>query len=96
MDVTRQCVAALIWTLDCFIGFFLAFPPGRRDNPASVPQNVRRWWWRWKPSWLVRWNSSQHKVTFDLHRAGGLWLWPLLLVFAWSASPSISLKCTTR
>jgi uncharacterized iron-regulated membrane protein len=78
-------VAALIWTLDCFIGFFLTFPPARRDNsPESVRQNFRRWWWRWKPSWLVRWNSGQHKVTFDLHRAGGLWLWPLLLVFAWS------------
>ncbi len=25
-----------------------------------------------------------YKLTFDLHRAGGFWLWPLLLVFAWS------------
>jgi len=24
-------------------------------------------------------------VNFDLHRAGGLWFWPLLFVFAWSS-----------
>jgi uncharacterized iron-regulated membrane protein len=78
-------IAALIWTFDCFIGFFLTFPPARKDDSAdSTQQGARRWCWRWKPSWLVRWKSGQHKVTFDLHRAGGLWLWPLLLVFAWS------------
>ncbi|MEA1120335.1 PepSY domain-containing protein, partial [Klebsiella pneumoniae] len=29
-------------------------------------------------------NSSAYKINFDLHRAGGLWIWPMLLVFAWS------------
>ena len=25
------------------------------------------------------------RVHFDLHRAGGLWLWPLLFIFGWSS-----------
>ena len=40
---------------------------------------------RWRPAWLVRWRARGHKFNFDLHRAGGLWLWPMLLVFAWSS-----------
>ena len=28
---------------------------------------------------------SFYRVNFDLHRAGGLWLWAMLLVFAWSS-----------
>ncbi|QSA96566.1 PepSY-associated TM helix domain-containing protein [Methylococcus sp. EFPC2] len=28
---------------------------------------------------------SPHRINFDLHRAGGLWLWVLLLIFAWSS-----------
>jgi uncharacterized iron-regulated membrane protein len=28
-------VAALIWTLDCFIGFFRTSPPARRDDSAD-------------------------------------------------------------
>jgi uncharacterized iron-regulated membrane protein len=33
----------------------------------------------------VKWRGSFTRVNFDLHRAGGLWLWPLLFVFAWSS-----------
>ena len=29
--------------------------------------------------------AASYRVNFDLHRAGGLWLWPLLFVFAWSS-----------
>jgi uncharacterized iron-regulated membrane protein len=68
-------IAALVWTVDCFIGFYLTLPPGRR-----------RWWERWRTAWQVRpWRSGAFRFNFDLHRAGGLWLWPLLLVFAWSS-----------
>lgn len=74
-------IAALIWTIDCFVGFYLSLPVRvRRGN--GTPR--RSWPARWRPSWLVRWRSSPYKITFDLHRAGGLWIWPLLLVFAWS------------
>lgn len=70
-------LAALIWTVDCFVGFYLTLPVWRRT--AAGPG----WWSHWRPAWRVR-RSSGYKLTFDLHRAGGLWLWPLLLVFAWS------------
>lgn len=72
-------LAALVWTIDCFVGFYLTLPP-----PA--PQRARApLFERWRPSWRVRWKSAPYKLNFDLHRAGGLWLWPLLLVFAWSS-----------
>jgi uncharacterized iron-regulated membrane protein len=79
-------LAALIWTLDCFVGFCLTLPVRQRramDREAKAP--LAGWWKRWRPSWAVRWNKSRYKLNFDLHRAGGLWLWPLLLVFAWSS-----------
>lgn len=72
-------VAALVWTIDCFVGFYLTLPP-RAPRPARAP-----FFQRWRPSWRVRWKSTPYKLNFDLHRAGGLWLWPLLLVFAWSS-----------
>lgn len=68
-------IAALIWTVDCFVGFYLTLPLRRAD-----------WWRRWGKAWRVRVPvTSGHKLNFDLHLASGLWLWPLLLVFAWSS-----------
>lgn len=86
-------VAALVWTLDCFVGFYLTLPLRLQRSKGDVWQSLSgRWWARWKPSWLVRWRASSYKLTFDLHRAGGLWLWPVLLVFAWS---SVSFNLTS-
>jgi uncharacterized iron-regulated membrane protein len=73
-------VAALIWTLDCFVGFALTLPIRPKTAHPSFPS----WWRRWKPAWMVRRHARGYKLHFDLHRASGLWLWPLLLVFAWS------------
>lgn len=67
-------IVALIWVLDTFIGFYLTLPARFGSS----------WLSRWKPSWLVRWTGGETKLTFDLHRAGALWIWPLLFVFAWS------------
>jgi uncharacterized iron-regulated membrane protein len=68
-------IAALVWTLDCFISFLL-----------TLPHTPQRWWHRWRQAWQVRGPSAgSMKFTFDLHRASGLWLWPVLLVFAWSS-----------
>jgi uncharacterized iron-regulated membrane protein len=67
-------VVALIWTLDCFVGFYLTLPRGQGS-----------FWKRWKHAWWVKWSSSLFRVNFDLHRAGGLWSWRLLFVFAWSS-----------
>lgn len=36
-------------------------------------------------SWTVRWRGGNYQVTFDLHRAGGLWPWAMLFVLAWSS-----------
>lgn len=68
-------IAALIWTLDCFVGFYLTLPVTRR-----------RWWAHWTKSWRVKAPPpSSYRLNFDLHRSGGLWLWPILFVFAWSS-----------
>lgn len=84
-------IAALIWVLDTFIGFYLTLPVRRTRQQIPVNSGAPSWWSRWKPSWLVRWTGGETKLTFDLHRAGGLWLWPILFVFAWS-SVSFNLK----
>jgi uncharacterized iron-regulated membrane protein len=70
-------LAALVWTLDCFVGFYLTLPPGALGKAGFLR--------RWRPSWKLRYPSTGYKLTFDLHRAGGLWLWPILLVFALSS-----------
>jgi uncharacterized iron-regulated membrane protein len=67
-------VVALIWTLDCFVGFYL-----------TLPVAMSRFWRRWRRSWLINRRAGFFRINFDLHRAGGLWLWPALLLFAWSS-----------
>lgn len=68
-------VAALAWTIDCFVGFWLTLP--------AVP---RGWWRKWRHAWTLKLPSpSAFRLNFDLHRAAGLWLWPMLFVFAWSS-----------
>jgi uncharacterized iron-regulated membrane protein len=88
-------VLALLWTVDCFIGAYLTLPARQRKagliksghlkselTAQAKPYSWLRRWWR---AWQVRWQSGAAKVNFDLHRAGGLWLWAMLLVFAWSS-----------
>lgn len=67
-------VVALVWTLDSFVGFYLTLPRG------SGP-----FWQRWRQAWRVKWKANSTRVHFDLHRAGGLWFWPLLFIFGWSS-----------
>jgi uncharacterized iron-regulated membrane protein len=67
-------IVALVWTLDGFVAFYL-----------TLPVKFRGFWRRWKPSWLIKWPADFFRLNFDLHRAGGLWVWPLLLIFAWSS-----------
>lgn len=66
-------VIALIWTLDCFIGLVLTFP---RSTPFLR---------KWQPAWQIKRGASAYRLNLDVHRAFGLWLWLLLLVFAWSS-----------
>lgn len=67
-------LVAVIWTIDCFIAFYLTLP--RRRGPFFL---------RWKYAWRIKWSASTFRVNFDLHRASGLWTWPFLFIFAWSS-----------
>ena len=59
-------LTGMVWSLDCFIALWLAFPN----------------WRQWRKSLAFRWRSGGYKLVFDLHRSGGVWLWGLLLVLA--------------
>jgi uncharacterized iron-regulated membrane protein len=68
-------IAALLWTLDCFVGAYLTFPA-----QSSSP---RPWLSRWGSAWLMKTGQLFGSI-FTFHRAAGLWLWAMLFVFAWS------------
>lgn len=65
---------AIAWTIDCFVAFTLTLP-------VSLSNFWRRWWLAWR----VRPGGTAYRLNVDVHRASGLWLWPLLFVFAWSS-----------
>ncbi|HXW70657.1 MAG TPA: PepSY-associated TM helix domain-containing protein [Methylocella sp.] len=67
-------VVALLWTLDCFVGFYL-----------TLPVVITAFWDRWRPAWQIKRRAGFFRLNFDLHRASGLWLWPMLFIFAWSS-----------
>ncbi|MGH7879449.1 MAG: PepSY-associated TM helix domain-containing protein [Candidatus Binataceae bacterium] len=67
-------IVALVWTLDCFVGFYL-----------TLPVSSNAFWRRWESAWLIKRPARAFRLNFDLHRASGLWLWPILLIFAWSS-----------
>lgn len=81
---------ALIWTVDCFVGLYLTLParprPAVARAGAASEMSARRksWLERWRPSWRVRWRGGSYKVNFDLHRAGGLWIWGVLFLIAFT------------
>ncbi|WP_347987583.1 PepSY-associated TM helix domain-containing protein [Methylomonas sp. AM2-LC] len=82
-------IAALIWTMDCFLAFYLTFPVRRGVSKVGAkvdfPQQDRGFWSRWAIAWKIKFPASAFRVNFDLHRAGGLWTWLILFVFAWSS-----------
>jgi len=81
-------IIAIVWTIDCFTGFYLTLPPAKqRANTidAAAPTAARSWLRRWKPAWLVRWRAGATKLNFDLHRAFSLWTWGLLFIVAFTA-----------
>lgn len=81
-------VVALLWTLDCFVAFYLTLPARKKARSSaslgSAATRERGFWARWKPSWLVRTEHGAYKLNFDLHRAGGLWTWGLAFVIAFT------------
>jgi uncharacterized iron-regulated membrane protein len=77
---------AILWLVDNFVGAYLTFPkraPGGIE--AAFVGRRRAWIERWRSAWLIKLNGSGYRFTFDLHRAGGLWLWFVLGVLALSS-----------
>lgn len=73
-------IVAALWTIDCFVGMYLTFPTTRSANSAKR----KSWFQRWLPSWLIK-TGQLFSGIFTFHRAAGLWLWAMLLIFAWTA-----------
>ncbi|RYX96808.1 MAG: PepSY domain-containing protein [Comamonadaceae bacterium] len=82
---------ALVWLFDSFVAMYLTTPRRLRakaapEGAAATPhRDAATWWSRWKPSWLLRWKAGGYKLNFDLHRAGGLWVWVLIIVIAFTS-----------
>ena len=77
-------VTALVWTIDCFVSFYLTFPLNRSKG-GEARASRKSWAQRWKPAWLIKWSGGFYRINFDVHRAFGLWTWAMLFVFAWSS-----------
>ena len=69
---------ALLWTLNCFVALAVSFPVLKVFNIKLLLK-------RWQQNLSMRWHSRDFAFHFLLHRAAGLWLWGLMLIFAWSS-----------
>lgn len=81
-------VIALIWTLNCFIGFYLTFPRALKNGKTKSRASQKKrasFIKRWQPAWKIRTKTNTFKLNYDLHHAFGLWLWVILFVIAWSS-----------
>jgi uncharacterized iron-regulated membrane protein len=84
---------AILWTLDCFVGFYLTLPRRRAassdaaEDPAAdeTVASGKSWWRRWQPAWNIRWRGGATKLNFDMHRAFSLWTWALLFIIGFTA-----------
>ncbi|HSW07625.1 PepSY-associated TM helix domain-containing protein [Aquabacterium sp.] len=56
----------IAWVLDTLIALWISFPN----------------WRQWRRSFAFRWQDGGHKLTFDLHRSGAMWIYLLVLVLA--------------
>lgn len=86
-------LVALAWMFDCLVGVYLTLPNYRNPKKlacqtAGYPTYAagRNWWQRWKPAWLIKRGAGVSRLNFDLHRAGGLWLWGMLFTLAMSGA----------
>lgn len=62
-------IAALLWLIDHFGAVYLSFP------------NLKSW----RKSFQFRWASGGHKLNFDMHRSGSMWILPVLIALALSS-----------
>jgi uncharacterized iron-regulated membrane protein len=59
-------VVAIVWVFDTLLALWISFP-----SRAS-----------WRQSFAFRWRAGGYRLTFDLHRSGGIWLFLLVLTLA--------------
>lgn len=77
---------ALLWTIDCFIGFYLTLPQREARAQGAMGKGRRRsLFTRWKPAWKIKTSGTAYRINFDIHRAFGLWLWGVLFTVAFTA-----------
>ncbi|HWU00231.1 MAG TPA: PepSY-associated TM helix domain-containing protein [Terriglobales bacterium] len=87
-------IIACLWTVDCFIGFYLTLP---RAGPFLA---------KWRTAWCIKRGAGTHRLILDWHRASGLWLWLAFFLIAASGvyltledqvfRPVVSFFSTTR
>ncbi|WP_249679708.1 PepSY-associated TM helix domain-containing protein [Pseudomonas abieticivorans] len=66
-------IVALLWVLDCFVAIILTLPRGKP------------FWGKWGKAWKIKRGAHAYRLNMDIHRAGGLWLWLLLVPVAISS-----------
>lgn len=59
-------LVAIAWVFDTLIALAISFPTRSQ----------------WRRSFAFRWKAGGHRLTFDLHRSGGVWLFLLVLMIA--------------
>lgn len=57
---------AIAWVLDTLIALVISFPRASQ----------------WRRSFAFRWQQGGHRLTFDLHRSGAMWVYLLVLLLA--------------
>ena len=62
-------ILAIVWAIDCVVALWISFPSSSA----------------WAKSFSFRWQQGGSKLTFDLHRSGGVWVWGVLLIVAVTA-----------
>ena len=72
---------ALVWAFHCVVGLYLTFPVSGGAKRKANGGGVKRFFSRWKTSWQIKRGAGANRMIYDTHRAAGLWVWLLLLVF---------------
>jgi uncharacterized iron-regulated membrane protein len=57
----------------------------RANRAAQVERQLAKGCWsRWQPAWKIKTGGSSYRISFDVHRAFGLWTWALLFTIAFT------------
>lgn len=70
----------LVWAFEGITGAYLTLPT--KAKPGKSGKKPRPFLKRWSTAWKVSRGTNTNRQVLDLHRSSGLWLWPLLMIFA--------------